>query len=461
VNQRPHVGRCECQIEHIRRAIGKDRQENTVGLLQDVLANEVYPALGCTEPISCAYAAATAAAHLGEPAERLTLKVDAGTYKNGAAVVVPHSEGSKGNLIAATLGAVLARPESKLLLLQHVTPEVLERSLSLIRAGRCRIECVNDAVPGFHVDAEVAGERRSARCVLAGGHLNIERIEREGQVVFQSNHGSAESAGLAYRHDLRQMRMADVLALVEGWSSDDRTYIRHGVEMNLAVSEWGFEVGGAAYQLRRMQREGFLADDMFFRTKLRVASAVDARMAGMDQAVMTSGGSGNQGAVAILTPYCVGREMGVDAERILQSIAVAHLINAYFKCFLGEISVICGCAMAAGISSATAIVYQQAGIDMDRITLAVNNVIGDLSGLICDGAKPGCAMKAITAVDTAIRSALMALKGYGLTADDGIVGQTVEESLRNLGRITLEGMFRVDPTMLAILQSKTTGSGKA
>jgi len=103
--------------------------------------------------------------------------------------------------------------------------------------------------------------------------------------------------------------------------------------------------------------------------------------------------------------------MGVEAERILRSIAAAHMVNAYIKCFLGEISVICGCAMSAGIASATAIVYQQAGADIGRITLAVNNVIGDLSGLVCDGAKPGCAMKAITAVDTAIRSALMALKG--------------------------------------------------
>jgi L-cysteine desulfidase len=137
------------------------------------------------------------------------------------------------------------------------------------------------------------------------------------------------------------------------------------------------------------------------------------------------------------------------------------VVNAYIKSFLGEISVICGCAMTAGIASATAIVYQQAKFDINQVTLAVNNVIGDLSGLICDGAKPGCAIKAITAVDTAIRSALMALKGYGLTADDGLVGQTVEESLRNLGRITLEGMFRVDPTMLTILQDKTAASGKA
>ena len=231
--------------------------------------------------------------------------------------------------------------------------------------------------------------------------------------------------------------------------------------MNLAISEWGFEVGGTARQLFEMRRDGFLADDVFYRVKLRVASAVDARMAGMGQAAMTSGGSGNQGIVAILTPYIVGREMGIDADHILESIAVAHLINAYVKCFVGELSVVCGCAMAAGIASAAAIVYQQAGVDLRRITLAAGNVIGDLGGLICDGAKPGCAMKAVTAVDTAVRSALMALKGFGLSSDDGLVGQTVEDSLRNLGRITLEGMFQVDPTMFHILHDKTAASGKA
>jgi L-cysteine desulfidase len=431
-----------------------------LSLLKDVLANEVYPAFGCTEPVACAYAAAIAAAQLGEPTEGLKLKVDAGTYKNGAAVTVPRSGGAKGNLIAAALGAVLAKPESKLLLLQDVTPEIAERAKGLIGSGACEIECENDA-RDFRVDVTVAGRQHNARCVLAGGHANIERIERDGSAVFQADHDLAKSAALSYREELGRLSLAEVLALAAEADDADRAYIRRGVEMNLAVSEWGFEVGRTAHQLRLMQRESFLMDDMFFRVKLRVASAVDARMAGMSQPVMTSGGSGNQGVVAVLTPYIVGREMGVYADRIIQSIAVAHLVNAYVKSYLGELSVICGCAMAAGIAASTAIVYQQAGADIERITLAVNNVIGDLSGLICDGAKPGCAMKAITAADTAIRSALMALKGYGLTADDGLVGQTVEQSLSNLGRISLEGMFRVDPTMLKIIQDKTAPSGRA
>jgi L-cysteine desulfidase len=282
-------------------------------------------------------------------------------------------------------------------------------------------------------------------------------LEKDGQTVSHSDAASRKD-GLAYRLALRQLKMAEVLALAQTLDVDDREYLQRGVEMNLAISEWGFEVGGMACQLQQMRRDGFLADDVFYRVKLRVASAVDARMTGMGRAVMTSGGAGNQGIVAILTPYLVGREMDVGLERIVESLAVAHLVNAYVKCFVGEISAICGCAMAAGIGSATAIVYQRKGADLERIGMAVGNVVGDLCGLLCDGAKPGCAMKAVSAVDSALRSALMALRGHSMSSNDGLTGHTIEDSLQNLGRMARVGMRRVDPTMLHILQDKAARS---
>ena len=184
-------------------------------------------------------------------------------------------------------------------------------------------------------------------------------------------------------------------------------------------------------------------------------------MAGISQPVMTSGGSGNQGIVAFLTLDSVGRSLDIPEETILRSIGAAHVINSYIKCFVGELAVICGCAMAAGIAAAAGIVYQKKGAALPEISLAVNNVISDLGGLICDGAKPGCAMKTVTSVDSAMRSAFMALGGYGPESDEGVVGMTVEDSIRNLGRITLEGMFEVDPTLLDIIRTKSGGSGKA
>ncbi|HBO43587.1 MAG TPA: serine dehydratase subunit alpha family protein [Planctomycetaceae bacterium] len=435
-----------------------------MNLLKEVLSQEVYPALGCTEPIACAFASATAAAHLGKPVEQLLLRVDPGTYKNGATVVVPHSGGATGNLIAAALGAVLGRPDARLELLRDVTPAMCVTAAALCRDGKARCECIEDAAD-FRVEAEVAGGEHRARCILAGGHTNVVLLERDGSALIeeQTAASGSESGSLPYRAFLRAVTLHELLATVPDADEADRRYIEQGIDMNLAMAQCGEEMSGTAGQLRRMHERGYLAADLFYRTKLLVASAVDARMAGVDRPVMTSGGSGNQGIVAILTPYQIGIELGVERGRIVESIAVAHLVNAYVKCFLGELSVICGCAMAAGIAAAVAIVHQQAGNDAEKTTLAVNNVVGDLGGLICDGAKPGCAMKTITAVDTAIRSGLMALEGFGLNVDDGMVGNTAEDTIRNLSQVTLEGMFSVDPAVLRILQQKNPhnhGPGK-
>jgi len=431
-----------------------------MNLYKQITAHEVYPALGCTEPIACAYAATIAAAELGEPVETLSLAVDGGTYKNGAAVTVPHSGGRKGNLIAAALGALLAVPDAKLQLLSRVTEAVRAEAARLVDSGACSMTCLDDEA-GFRVEVDLASASHKTRCVLADAHTHLSVLEKDGVSLLAPDESGADTADLAYRDRLKTLAFTDLLALAEGLDADDIAFLIEGVEMNMAMARRGLSVEGTASQLLRMKEDGFLADDMFFRTKNRVAAAVDARMTGVDQPVMTSGGSGNQGIVATLTLHGVGVEMGLPEETILKSIAVAHTVNAYVKSFTGELAVICGCAMAAGIAAAAGIVYQQAGADLKKITLAVNNVIGDLGGLICDGAKPGCALKTITSVDAALRSSLMALKGYGLADDEGVVGHTVEDSIRNLGRITLEGMFHVDPTVLDILHKKVGKSGKA
>jgi L-cysteine desulfidase len=299
-----------------------------------------------------------------------------------------------------------------------------------------------------------------ARCVLSGGHTNIVVLERDGRKI-DIDESTGLSDGKDYRKTLKKMFLKDLLHDVVQLDQETRDYLQRGVDMNLAIAEAGAKSEGTAHQLLRMKDSGVMADDLFFNVKFRVAAAVDARMSGYPMPVMTSGGSGNQGAVGILTPYLVGRHQDIDLERIQESIAITHAINSYIKCFIGELSVVCGCSMAAGIAAAAAIVYQQCGIDMVKITFAMDNVIGDLSGLICDGAKPGCAMKTVTAVDTALRSGFMAIAGYGVSDDDGIIGTTPEKSIMNLSRIALEGMFGVDPTVIHILQDKATAHGRA
>ena len=428
-------------------------------LLKEILANEVFPAVGCTEPVACAYAMSAAAGALGLPVEKLALTVDPGTYKNGAAVTIPNSGGRKGNLVAAALGAVIARPELRLEVLREVPSGVLARALSLVEGGAASYACKEDE-KGLYIEARVEGGAARSRCVVAGGHANIVLLEKDGRIIVD---GSARvpAADGGYRARMRSMTLAQVLREAAALDDEDRAYIQCGIDMNLAAAEKGVDLKRNAYQLRQMMKQGFKADDLFCRATEKVASAVDARMGGLPVPVMTSGGSGNQGVLTTLVPYIVGRDQDVGLARIQESVAVGHAVNSYIKCFTGELSVICGCAIAASIAASIAIVYQKAGIDMQRITFSIDNVIGDLCGIICDGAKSGCAMKITTGAESAMRSAFMALAGYGLSHDDGVLGMSAEESIRNLSRISLEGMAFVDSTVVRILQDKAPRSGQA
>lgn len=429
-------------------------------ILTDILANEVFPALGCTEPISCAYAMAAAAEQLlPESVRKIRLVVDPGTYKNGAAVTVPRSDGGKGNLIAAAMGAFTADASTRLEVLHKVTPDILQKAKIMIESGNTQYFCHEDKRE-FYVEARVENGNSWAQCVLSEGHTNIISLKKNGCEVDTKN-VPAQSCRQDYRKALKTMPLKELLTRAIQMDEETRDYLQRGIDMNLAIAEVGPKTRRTAYQLQKMKDSGIMAEDLFYTVKYKVASAVDARMSGYPMPMMTSGGSGNQGAIGILTPYLVGCDQHIDSERIQESIAIVHAINSYIKCFIGELSVICGCAMAAGIAVSAAIVYQRCGIDMGKIALAIDNVIGDLSGLICDGAKPGCAMKAVTSVDTALRSGFMAIAGYGVSDQEGIVGKTPENSIRNLSRIAMEGMFKVDPTVIHILQNKAAAHGRA
>lgn len=430
-----------------------------MNILKEIIANEVFPSIGCTEPISCAYAAAAAAEQLPGAAEKIELTVDPGTFKNGAAVIVPYSGGQKGNAVACALGAVIAKSSLRLEILKAATPEALEKAQALIKKGAVRYRC-KDNEKDFHVEITAVAGRSRVHCIVSEGHTNITCLEKDGKSIIKS-HPHAGTKKKGYRDILKKKKLEEVLREVINLDDETRAYIQKGIEMNLAISEKGIASNKLAYQLQQMAKEGVVSDNLAFRVKLAVAAGVDARMSGMPEPVMTSGGSGNQGILAILGPYLVGQNQGTDLRRIQESITISHAVNSYIKCFTGELSVICGCAIAAAVSTAVALVYQKVGIDMQKITFAVNNVIGDLCGIICDGAKPGCAMKVTTGAETAMRSATIALMGYTISPDEGVIGKTAEESIQNLSMVSLRGMFQVDPTVIRILKEKVARSGRA
>jgi len=426
-------------------------------ILKAALKHEVFPALGCTEPIAVAYAAGIAAREAGGEIQEIIITVNPGVYKNGFAVTIPNTGGEKGNLIAGVLGSLIKRPELKMEILKSVSQEMICRAKELIHTGKATIS-YDTSKTRLYIEVVVKTENDSARAVIEGSHMNLVRLEKNGQILFKNDFRENSPVDLKYKQVLKNMKISGLIDLVR--TIDDETYnhIKRGIDMNLEASQAGRKLRKSGYYISDSVKKGYRLNDLYSSTRLLTTSAADARMSGLDVSVMSSGASGNQGIVAILIPYNAGRYFDIEETTIIQSIALSILINSYIRCFTGELSPLCGCAIAAGAGAAAAIVYQHYGKDMKKITLAVNTIISDLGGMLCDGAKEGCAFKIATATDSAIRSACMAMNDYGITPMEGIVGKTAEETIHNLGRISTRGMAKADDEILKIMIEKTSQS---
>ncbi|MBI5745357.1 MAG: serine dehydratase subunit alpha family protein [Elusimicrobia bacterium] len=421
-------------------------------LLSEVLKHEVYPAMGCTEPVAVAFAAATAARLLKGPATAVTVRTDAGTYKNGLAVAIPNTRGEKGNLLAAAIGAVVRKPELGAELFKALPAARLREASALVRGGKTAISA-DYSRRGIYICAEVRAGRETARCVLEGGHARVALLTHNGKTV-QKAAAAARKARLPYKEALRRATFKDLFRAAETVTPAELKYLRKGVEMNLAAASEGLKLRKVGYYVRDLISKGYLKRDILSNAKLTAAAATDARMAGAPVPVMSSGESGNQGVIAVLVPWLVGKAFSVPEKRILKSIALSHLVNSYIKVFTGELAPICGCAVAAGVGASVAVVWQRNGANVKKTTLAVNTVISDIGGMLCDGAKSGCALKVASSADSAIRAAWMASNGEGITDEEGFVGHSAEQTIKNISRISSLGMDKVDRIILDIMAEK-------
>lgn len=425
-----------------------------MNLLKEVLKHQVYPAMGCTEPVSVALCAAYAARELGEPAARAAFYLDAGTYKNGMGVRIPNTDGEKGNLLAGAMGLLIARPELRMEILSAADKALLARAKELVTEHRITME-VSPGKHGFYIECRLTGQSgRTACAVISGCHTELTFLSKDGQTLVRKDDLRRADEAPDFKAVLRRVTLQDLIDAAEAADDEDLAYIKKGVDMNLKAAELGQALQKVGFYLKELVRKKLLHMDLISSTKILTACAADARMDGQAVPVMSSGESGNQGVVTILVPWKVGKEMETDEKTILKSIALSHLLNGYVKVFTGELAPICGCAIAAGVGACAAIVYQQRGNCVPAITLAVNNIISDIGGMLCDGAKSGCALKVVSSADSAIRSAYMAINDYGITEVEGFVGHTAEETIRNLGNISSVGMSQVDPMIVGIMQEK-------
>ncbi len=410
--------------------------------LSRILDHEWVPALGCTEPASIASAAAHAAAQADGPVRAVRLKCDARLYKNCYAVGIPNSGRRSGILWSIAIGACLPDASRGLECFDQIDDDVLQRAEELMRARVVTVE-VESRWSDLRADCQVVRGGGVGRAVIANEHTNLVLLERDGVSVPLP---PVEKAEAPMGEGLSELSVDDLVGIASRCSETDRRRLIEGAEQNLEIARHGLQLLSDPFR-------NLMGLDQQTRISRLVCAGVHARMSGEDKAVMSLAGSGNKGITATVPILLWGRETGFSDERIGRGLAISCLVTAATTPRLGRLSTVCGVSNAAGIGVAVALVDMQDG-DAEARNRAVNNLVGNVAGMICDGAKIGCGLKAMTAVDAAFRAASLALAGIGIPSTDGIVGVDSAQSLEHLERIAGPGMKAMDDEILRIMQDK-------
>ncbi|ERM92567.1 hypothetical protein O163_04040 [Caldanaerobacter subterraneus subsp. yonseiensis KB-1] len=416
-------------------------------ILTDILKANVAPALGCTEPGAVAYAVSKAREILGEEPREVYVAVDRDILKNGMFVSIPGTK-EKGLVFAAALALVCGKSEYKLEALREATEEDIKKAHEIVNRKAVKIVLDKDA-EGLYIKASVVGDKHRATVIVKNAHDNIVYEERDG-VVLKAEEENLKEDKSWFKAKIKEFTIEDFLDYCDSVDFKEIEFIGEGIEVNKKIAYAGLneEVGvGIGKMLKRQIRdEESLA-------KALTAAASEARMSGYPLPVMSSAGSGNHGLVAILPIAIIGEERGYDREKIIRAITLSHLLTAYVKAYIGVLSPICGCGVAAGVGMSAGLTYLLGG-SRKQIKGAVSNMLAGLSGMICDGAKIGCAYKLSISVTAALEASKFAMENIFIPSDNGILGNTAEESIKNLGRISVEGMKNADDVILDIMLKK-------
>jgi L-cysteine desulfidase len=429
---------------------------------KDILAVEVAPALGCTEPVAIALCSAAAASVLPDrDISSIEIWVDPNIYKNGIAVLIPGTNGLSGLDVAAALGASGGDPTLRLEVLRPITEAVALRAKRFTEESPVSVNIVTDT-KGLFIRSIVRTRTDEAECIIRGHHDNIVSLKLNGGDITGHPLLVGEDCG-AQKIDLQQveewLRKLSLKRLVEfldDLDGEDLEFLEKGVQTNLRLAEYGLKFGsglGIGKTFERLVRQRLIRSDMIVAARTLTSAASDARMAGVPLPAMSSAGSGNHGLTATLPIWAVKDYLECDHKTVLEAVALSHFITAYVKAHTGRLSAVCGCSIAAGAGATAGITYLLGG-DLHHMAGAIMNLVEDLAGVICDGAKPGCSLKLATAAGTAVQAALFAIHGVRVQSTDGIIGFSPEQTMRNVGELSTQGMIETDRTILKIMLDK-------
>lgn len=410
--------------------------------LMTMIRSVVTPATGCTEPVAIALNASTAIAELKGELKSAKVKMDICLLKNALGVGIP-GFAERGVVACVAIGIAAGDPKAGMNVLGNITPEGAEKAKKIMPLIDVQLDGTRT---GLFIETILESDCDSVRVVTDGGHANITLVEH-GPVFehYETKDGSSIDGVEKYTlNDFKEF--ADTV--------DDKSlaFFKEGLEMNKAISEAGHKMAiGQCYD--KLEQKSFFDNCLISAVQKATSCASYARMSGVQLPVMTVTGSGNQGIGLFLTAGVAGEILGIDEEKILRGIAFAQAVNIYIKHSLGTLSCLCSCSVAAGLAGAVGVIYMLDGT-MDQVSACIKTVLGSATGMLCDGAKEGCANKVGMACANAITSAMMAMEGFGII-DGGIVNSDeVSVLIDNLSRVANVGMDNANATIVDIMMKK-------
>ncbi|WP_158212411.1 serine dehydratase subunit alpha family protein [Natranaerobius trueperi] len=433
----------------------KELKSETGGMLLEkieiinTLKEDNVVAAGCTEPVAVGLAAAAAYEQVEGTLIKVEVWTDPNIYKNGLGVVIPGTQKAGLNL-AAALGSLIGQTDKNLEIFSDVKYDFLNKAQKLIEQDKVIVNPLDKKSP-LYVEAIVSTDKGTGKAIIKESHDNITYLECNGKPVYKKDINTAKSKDQKINYS--EFNIAEFIELVESIDLKKIQFLNEGIQLNMKIAEYGlnkspgFGVGSKISNLIANQK---LPSDLSNKIKAWTAAACDARMSGVNLPVMSCSGSGNQGIMTTIPLAITASELDCTHDQLLKARAIAIILTNYIKHHIGNLSAICGGAVAASIGASAGIAYLLKG-STDQIVAVIDNIIANNSGVVCDGAKPSCAIKLMTAADLSYQTALLSVNGLHISCGNGIIVGKTEKTVQNLGQLSREGMEKTDETIFKIM----------
>ena len=423
----------------------EESQKELLKLLKEGIA----PAIGCTEPIAVAYAVAVAKEQIEGNLESIHIQVDPNVYKNGLMVTIPGTT-EKGLVAAAAFGFIAGDVKRRFRVIEGLTDEDIIEARGLIKQKKIELNLKRDCT-GLDIEVTILTDREKVRVIILNTHLNIVSIEKINLNSQFKPFIRKEQKANTSKHQIQKYTLEDFLHFSDQIPLEKLLFLEDGVNMNRKIAQEGMTIKlGVGVKLNEMVRKGIMSDNIITRAQVLCAAASEARMSGSKLPVMSTAGSGNHGITVFLTSFAVAEKRNLSKEKLIRSLALSNLITFFIKSYTGTLSAMCGCGVAAGIGASAGVVYLLDG-NKEQILGSLYNMVGSISGMICDGAKNGCAYKLALASGWAVQSALLTLKSSIINNTDGIIDPDFKQLFKNLGYLCNPGMIATDQAILDVM----------